>query len=134
MNISSIQLSNPINFKSKYGVRDLWVKGQLPSVKIDIYGLPLSRKTVSREHIIPKSLGGSNANSNIALADKFANSRRGTEKLCKFTTLDNVVNYFLQFIGVKVKDHGNVVFDGEKYFESCLPSLKHEGFNLNIKG
>jgi hypothetical protein len=110
------------------------MRGKLPSVKKDIYGLPLTKKTVSREHIVPKSLGGTSFNSNIALADKFMNSKRGCEKLAKFTTLENVVNYFLQFVGVKVKEHGKVMFDGEKYFRSCIPSLKHEGFNLNLRG
>jgi hypothetical protein len=134
MIISSIQSSNHITFKGKYNVRELWIKGKLPTVRTDIYGLPITRKTVSREHIVPKSMGGSADNCNIVLADKFANSRRGCEKLSKFTTLENVVNYFIQFIGIKIKEGGKVRFDGEKYFKSCVPSLKHEGFNLDLRG
>ena len=133
----SVHATQPIqpSFAGKFGVRDLWMKGKLPQVKFDIYGLPLTKKTCSREHIIPKSLGGSSYNSNIALADKFMNSKRGTEKLSEFTTLENVVNYFLQFVGVKIKENGKVRFDGDKYFKSCIPSLKHEGFDkLNLRG
>lgn len=130
MLVSSISIKDPQVFKGKYSVRQLWVDGKLPSVKTDIYGLPLTRKTCSREHIIPKSLGGHYGNSNIALADKFANSRRSSEPLSKFTTLANVVNYFMQFLGVIIKDpkSNQVKFDGLKYFKSCIPSLKHEGF------
>lgn len=133
----SVHATQPIqpSFAGKFGVRDLWMRGKLPQVKFDIYGLPLTKKTCSREHIIPKSLGGSSYNSNIALADKFMNSKRGTEKLSEFTTLENVVNYFLQFVGVKIKENGKVRFDGDKYFKSCIPSLKHEGFDkLDLRG
>lgn len=133
----SVHATQPIqpSFAGKFGVRDLWMRGKLPQVKFDIYGLPLKKKTCSREHIIPKSLGGSSYNSNIALADKFMNSKRGIEKLSEFTTLENVVNYFLQFVGIKIKENGKVRFDGDKYFKSCIPSLKHEGFDkLDLRG
>lgn len=124
-----------VSFGSKYGVRELWMKGKLPQVKTDIYGLPLSKKTCSREHVIPKSLGGSSRNSNIALADKNANNARGTKPLNQFTTLENVVKYLFQFVGIKIKDKANhVCFDGTKYAEKLIPSLEHEGFKLDIKG
>lgn len=135
MQVQAIQPASRVSFAGKFGVRDLWMKGKLPQVKFDIYGLPLTKKTCSREHIIPKSLGGSSYNSNIALADKFMNSKRGTEKLSEFTTLENVVNYFMQFIGIKIKEGNRVRFDGDKYFKSCIPSLKHEGFDgLDLRG
>ena len=135
MQVQAVQPVSQVSFAGKFGVRDLWMKGKLPQVKFDIYGLPLTKKTCSREHIIPKSLGGSSYNSNIALADKFMNSKRGTEKLSEFTTLENVVNYFMQFIGVKIKEGNRVRFDGDKYFKSCIPSLKHEGFDgLDLRG
>lgn len=135
MQVQAVQPASRVSFAGKFGVRDLWMKGKLPQVKFDIYGLPLTKKTCSREHIIPKSLGGSSYNSNIALADKFMNSKRGTEKLSEFTTLENVVNYFMQFIGIKIKEGNRVRFDGDKYFKSCIPSLKHEGFDgLDLRG
>lgn len=135
MQVQAVQPASRVSFAGKFGVRDLWMKGKLPQVKFDIYGLPLTKKTCSREHIIPKSLGGSSYNSNIALADKFMNSKRGTEKLSEFTTLENVVNYFMQFLGIKIKEGNKVRFDGDKYFKSCIPSLKHEGFDgLDLRG
>lgn len=127
-----INLVNPFNpvFKGKYGVRDLYMNGKLPTVKTDIYGLPLKKKTCSREHIIPKSLGGSSNNSNIALADKFINSRRGNQPLSKFTTVENVINYLLQFVGIEIKEGKIVKFSGNKYISELLPSLKHEGIDI----
>ena len=35
---------------------------------------------------------------------------------------------------VKIKEGNKVRFDGDKYFKSCVPSLKHEGFNINLRG
>ena len=138
MSISPVQSIGPtyqVSFGNKYGVRELWMSGKLPQVKTDIYGLPLKKKTCSREHVIPRSLGGSSFNSNIALADKYANSARGTKPLGQFTTLENVVNYLLQFWGIKIKDGANHVrFDGTKYAKGLIPSLKHEGFNLDVRG
>ena len=138
MSISLIQPLRPtrqVSFGNKFGVKELWMSDKLPQVKMDIYGLPLSKETCSREHVIPKSLGGSSHNSNIALADRAINNARGTKPLSQFTTLENVVNYLLQFMGIEIKDSANHVrFNGTKYAEGLLPSLKHEGFKLNIKG
>lgn len=128
MKVDSVPKVQPVTFKGKWGVRDLFIKGKLPHVEYDIYGLPLKSKTVSREHIIPRSLGGPSDNSNIALADKFINSKRGNEPLCEFTTLSNVVNYLLQFIGIELKEGKVVKFSGNEYIKSLIPSLRHEGF------
>lgn len=119
----------PVSFKGKYEVRDLYLKDKLPGVKYDIYGLPLSKKTVSREHIIPRSLGGLSDNSNIALADKFINSSRGNEPLRAYTTLENVANYLLQFVGIEIKEGKVVKFSGAEYIKKLIPSLRHEGFS-----
>lgn len=119
------QKKRSILFGKKAGIRDLFMNDLLPSVKLDIYGIPLSKSTCTREHIIPKSLGGSSANKNIALADKFLNNKRGNAPLNQFTTLENVVTYLLQFVGIKVKK-GN--FNGDTYIKELLPSLKDQGF------
>lgn len=128
MPIDPISPKQQIAFKGKWGVRDLYIKGKLPHVKYDIYGLPLKPKTCSREHVIPRSLGGLSDNSNIALADKFINSKRGNEPLCEFTTFENVVNYLLQFIGIEIKEGKIVKFSGNDYIKRLIPSLRHEGF------
>lgn len=119
-------------FRGKYGVKELYMSDKLPSVKNDIYGIPLSKKTCSREHVIPKSLGGSSGNSNIALADVFINNKRGNQPLNKFTNIQNVVNYLLQFVGIEIKEGKIVKFNGDKYISDLLPSLKHEGLDIDI--
>lgn len=128
MRVNPVIMPNSPQFKGKYGVRELYMKDKLPSVKFDIYGLPLKKETCSREHIIPKSLGGTAGNNNIALADKFINMKRGNAPLFKFTTLENVMNYLLQFIGIEIKEGKAVKFSGDKYVKDLIPSLKHEGF------
>lgn len=120
----------PPSFLSQDNVANLWKRGKLPTVKVGIYGTQLTKKTISREHVIPRSMGGSSENSNIALGDKFINSKRGTKPLNEFTTFENVIAYLLQFIGVKVEKNGKIIFDGDKYFKNLIPSLKSQGFNF----
>lgn len=120
----------PPSFLGQDNVANLWKRGKLPTVKVGIYGTQLTKKTVSREHVIPRSMGGSSENSNIALGDKFINSKRGTKPLNEFTTFENVIAYLLQFIGVKVEKNGKIIFDGDKYFKNLIPSLKSQGFNF----
>lgn len=121
--------TNP-TFEGVDNVANLWKRGKLPTVKVGIYGTQLKPKTVSREHIQPKSMGGSSENKNIALGDKFINSKRGTQPLNQFTTFENVIAYLLQFIGIKVEKNGKIIFDGDKYIKDLLPSLKGQGFNF----
>lgn len=43
MSIAPIQPIGPthqVSFGNKYEVRELWMNGKLPQVKMDIYGLP----------------------------------------------------------------------------------------------
>ena len=47
MSIAPIQPIGPthqVSFGNKYGVRELWMNGKLPQVKMDIYGLPFQRE------------------------------------------------------------------------------------------
>lgn len=114
----------------RYGIRELWMSGKIPEVTHGIYGTKLTKENCTREHIVPRSLGGSSDNSNIALADKSINNRRGTSKLSIFTTLDNVIKYLKQFLGIKVVEYNKVKFDGDEYVHSTFKSLKHEGIRV----
>lgn len=42
-------------------------------------GLPMGRRTVTIDHILPKSLGGTNDMANLRLAHKKCNRRRGNK-------------------------------------------------------
>ena len=46
------------------------------------------------------------------------------------TNVDAAENSIL----TKIKEGNKVRFDGDKYFKSCVPSLKHEGFNIDLRG
>lgn len=116
------------SFLGQDNVANLWKRGKLPTVKVGIYGCKLDKKNLSREHVNPKSLGGSSDNSNIALGDRFINSKRGTRPLNEFTTFENVIAYLLQFVGVKVEKNGKVIFNGDMYIKDLIPGLKNQGF------
>lgn len=86
------------------------------------YGNKLTKKTVSLEHIIPHSQGGKTELSNLFLADRAANSRRGIKPIQEVITTEQLINYLVQFIGVK-----NFYIDGQKYIEGIL---KRFGYDL----
>ena len=111
-----------VNFKYNNILKTLYKKGKLPTVKYDIYGKELTKNTVSLEHIVPHSKGGPTKTSNLALADKYENNRRGDLPIIGFTTIKNIKRYFSQFINIKVK-HNGIIFDGNKYIKDVKQTL-----------
>ena len=77
---------------------------------------------LSLEHIIPHSQGGKTELSNLLLADRLANSRRGVRPIQEVITTEQLINYLVQFIGIK-----NFYIDGQKYIEGIL---KRFGYDL----
>ena len=96
----------------------MWKNGQLPSVKVGIYGDILTEKNISLEHIIPKSLGGKSDFSNYALATKEKNYERNSANIFLFTTEETILDYLDQFKNIMVID-----FNGNKYIEQILQTL-----------
>lgn len=84
----------------------------MPSVKRGLYGEPITPKTVSLEHLKPHSWGGRTELANLALADKTANSSRGSKPLKDVLTWKQVELYCEQF-NFRIKG----IFDGYKYQE-----------------
>lgn len=125
--LKKIILDKNINFGYRSVLKTEWLAGNLPTVKKDIYGNVL--KDVTIEHIIPKSKGGKSNIMNYALANYQSNYTRSNKDILKFTTLENIRNWFLQFVGVKTSK-----LDGDKYIEQATKYLKKNGINLNIKG
>lgn len=113
-----------ISFGYQHPLKTLWKKGLLPTVKKGFYGDKLTMKTVSLEHLQPKSQGGKTSLDNLVLASKRTNNLRGDKPLQLFIMKQKAIEYFYQFINIKIKG-----FDGNKYIESALNKLSE----LNIK-
>jgi hypothetical protein len=106
-------------FKYHHPLKTAWLKGELPSVKKGIYGVELTKKNVSIEHIIPVSKGGKTILGNIFLADKKLNNARGVEPIEDYITPAMLKNYLKQFINLKTK-----TFDGNEYIREIKNSFE----------
>lgn len=90
-------------------------KGLLPNVRHGLYGYPIDKNNVSLEHGDPVSLGGLTESSNLFLAERGANSRRGIRPLEEVVTKKMMAEYLDQFIGVK-----NYLINGQKYIDVVM--------------
>lgn len=108
-------ISNRPIFGYKSPLKTAWRKGLLPNVKYDIYGNKLTKKNITLEHIIPHSQGGKTKLDNLFLATKEANQKRGIRPIKEIITIENIIQYLNQFVGVK-----NFYIDGEQYIEGIL--------------
>lgn len=113
-----------ISFGYQHPLKTLWKKELLPTVKKGFYGDELTMKTVSLEHLQPKSQGGKTSLDNLVLASRRTNNLRGNKPLQLFIIKQKAIEYFYQFINIKIKG-----FDGNKYIENVLNKLSE----LNIK-
>lgn len=110
------RIDKPTIFKSQ--LKKLYKKGKLP-IKYGLYGEELTKKNVTDEHLLPRSLGGTSELSNIALATKQANWRRGSEPIEYFLTFGMLRNYCRQFKGIKLKN-----FDGDEYVKGIIKTIR----------
>ena len=119
----------PIKPQPTFGYSNIlkteWLKGNLKTVKKGFYGDVLTKKTVSLEHLKPVCQGGKTVQKNLVLASKRMNCARGCDDITKYATKKNVVEYLIQFIGIKTKH-----FDGDAYIANIIETLKTLGFNL----
>lgn len=99
-------------------LKKLYKRGKI-KLDVGLYGEKLTKENVSDEHLKPKSWGGTNEESNIALTSIEANCRRGNAPIELFLTYGMLRNYLKQFIDVKVAD-----FDGNKYIEGVRKTIK----------
>ena len=106
-------------FQQKHALKTLWRKGLLPTVKRGLYGDVLTQDTISIEHVVPKSKGGSSEFNNVTLASKNKNNRRGTKDIRDFLTKEMVDDYCSQFYGVRVG-----WFNGDWYARGIKNTLK----------
>lgn len=108
-----VQLTtNSPNFQYNHPLKTAYKKGLLKDVQYGLYGKKLTKDTVSLEHITPKSQGGKLTFDNLALADKFENSKRGVKPINECVTKEMWIKYLRQFINVK-----NKFVDGVEYIK-----------------
>lgn len=115
-----------VNFEGYYcELKRLYKKG-LIKVKYSFYGGKLNPKKLSIEHIIPRSKGGKNCQSNYVLVNSSQNSDRGNSPLNHYIDWEAVGIYLKQFEGIKVKN-----FDGDQYIKDVIASIDeaiHNGY------
>lgn len=116
MIITAIQYQPTFQYSSP--LKTLWRKGKLPSVKYGIYGDILTQKNVSLEHLKPHSRGGKTKLSNLVLASKRNNQKRGNQDIKEFLTPESLMRYLRQFRDIKVND-----FDGNRYIIEVVKTI-----------
>ena len=99
-------------------LKKYYKSGQLPTVKYGFYGDELTKDTVSLEHLKPHSKGGHTNLSNLVLASRDQNTKRGNDDLKLHFKPDAAKRYLEQFIGIKLKR-----FDGNEYVQGILNTL-----------
>lgn len=120
-----LPVQNPISFKAD--LKHLFDKGLLPEVEKGFYGTPLTKKNVSREHLLPHCKGGTRAEANIVLADKFLNNARGAKPIGNIADKKAAVEYLEQFKGIEIPEHK---FNGNRYIETVTKTLKRLGMDI----
>lgn len=87
----------------------------------DITGSPLSKKTASLDHTIPKSKGGKSCLANYNLMNRLANMLRGNKPLKEVIDLESLIEYIIVMLNT---DTGK--FNGIEYLKKWLPNLHKE--------
>lgn len=110
-----IQPISNLTFNSK--IKKLFKQGKL---KLDygLYGEPLTKHNVSDEHIICKCYGGQTVESNIALASKEMNNRRGCQPIEKFVTIE-MVNAYIE----RIRQNNLKEYDIEAYCRGIIQTF-----------
>lgn len=98
-------------------LKKLYKRGKLP-IKHGIYGGELTIDNVSNEHIKPKSCGGKLDITNIALATKENNNKRGNDDIRNYLTPESLKQYIDEILSVKTKK-----FDKFAYVRDLLKTI-----------
>lgn len=70
---------------------DIWTIAKRQKLKCAITGLKLHRHSISLDHIIPRSLGGSNAPDNLQLLHRWANIAKHDQSQDDFLDFCNII-------------------------------------------
>lgn len=108
-----------VNFGYSHPLKTAFDKGLLPKGLKGLYGVTLTKKNRSIEHLKPHCKGGKLSYDNVALADKTMNSKRGIDPIEKWVTKEMWIAYLKQFIDVK-----NKFIDGIAYIKAICKRFK----------
>lgn len=105
-----------LTFDGSY-LKKLYKKGKI-KIKYGLYGEELTKKNVTDEHLLCRCFGGKNDLSNIALATKEANWRRGNDPIENHLTYAMLKQYCEQFKGIKLPK-----FNGDEYIKGIKKTI-----------
>ena len=111
-----------VSFGYNHPIKKAFDKGLLGKDFKGLYGVKLTKKNRTIEHIVPHSLGGGLNWGNIALADKVMNAIRGIKPIDDFITFEMWKSYLKQFVDIK-----NQFVDGMQYIKEIC---KARGFKI----
>ena len=109
----------PVSFGYNHPIKTAFDKGLLPKGLKGLYGVTLTKKNRSIEHLKPHCKGGKLSLDNVALADKYRNFKRGIEPIENWVTKEMWIAYLKQFIDVK-----NKFIDGIAYIKAICKRFK----------
>ena len=109
----------PVSFGYNHPIKTAFDKGLLPKGLKGLYGVTLTKKNRSIEHLKPHCKGGRLSQDNVALADKYMNFKRGIEPIENWVTKEMWIAYLKQFIDVK-----NKFIDGMAYIKAICKRFK----------
>ena len=108
-----------ISFGYKSVLKTEWLKGNMPSVKLGLYGGELTKKNVTLEHILPHSKGGKTELPNLALAVNVNNWSRSNKPFKDYFDPEAINEYLEQFKEVDLPN-----FNGLKYIDGVTKVIK----------
>lgn len=118
----NVQKTPPYNPTFQYSsiLKKAFKRGDIKLTK-DITGHPLTKKTATLDHTIPKSKGGKSCLSNYNLMNGIVNKLRGSESLKKYVDLESFVEYVIVMLETDTKG-----FNGIEYLKKWLPNFLKE--------
>ena len=109
-----------LSFCYKSILKTEWLKGNMPSVKVDMEGNLLTKNNVTNGHMLAKSKGGKTNISNLMLETANYNFAKGNKPFSWFFTKEKFDAYCEQFKDIKLPN-----FDGMDYINKITQNAKN---------
>lgn len=113
-----INPTSNISFGYSSILKTAYKEGKLATVTKDFYGSPLTKDTVTIEHLLCRTYGGKNKLSNYVLATTENNNNRGCKLLSEVFNSEAFKQYCEQFKDIKIK-----YFNGNNYVKMITKTV-----------